>query len=355
MVQYKHLERITVELYVKHVSSREPVVQYKHLTRIKVERADKTGNKTSVRPRFVAGSIGPTTKLASMSPDVNDPGYRSITFDELVDCFTEQAKSLIDGGVDLFLLETVTDTLNAKAGLFALKQLFRQEKQTWPIMVSGTITDASGRILSGQTIEAFLISISHAPLLSAGLNCAMGAEQLRPYIQTLSKECPFYVSVHPNAGLPNEFGEYDQMPKEFTSEMAAFAQRGWVNIAGGCCGTTPEHIRVLTQALSTIYPRTKGFTPGASDQSQKTPPEIVETIHVWSQRELPGNKPAFELLKLRDILSQIEDEDTYFKARKAFKKEEHLYHSEQAMLLGTQLWGRFQYLRVENRLSQIPQ
>ncbi len=162
------------------------------------------------------------------------------------------------------------------------------------------------------------------------------------------------MSVHPNAGLPNEFGEYDQTPEEFTSEMARFAQHGWVNIAGGCCGTTPDHIRVLAQTLSPIYPRTKGYTPGASDQSQQTPTEVADTIHKWSQKELPGDKPTFELRKLRDILSQIEDEETYYKARKAFKKEEHLYHSEQAMLLGAQLWGRFQYLRVENRLSQIP-
>lgn len=312
--------------------------------------ADRILQEEGSRPRFVAGAMGPTTKLASMSTDVNNPGHRLVSFDELVECYTEQAEALIEGGVDLFLLETVTDTLNAKAALYALNQLFRHKNRTWPIMVSGTITDASGRILSGQTIEAFLISISHAPLLSVGLNCALGAKELRPYIQTLSKECPFYVSIHPNAGLPNEFGKYDQTPEEFSSIMAEFAKQGWVNIVGGCCGTTPEHIKKLSQILTSIYPRTKGYTAEKRNQVYETPFEIVETMLDWSKRDTPSDNPTFDLHQLRQMVSQIEDEQTYYNAYKSFKKEKHMYHSEQAMLIGAQFWGRFQYLRIENRL-----
>ena len=215
---------------------------------------DFTANEPH-KPRFIAGSMGPTNRLASMSPDVNDPGYRNITFDGLRVAFKEQAKGLFDGGVDMFLVETITDTLNAKAALFALSELFEEEGRELPIMVSGTITDASGRTLSGQTTEAFLVSISHLPLLSIGLNCALGAEQLRPYLETLSKKAPFNVSAHPNAGLPNEFGEYDQTPEEMAVLVGDFLNEGFLNIVGGCCGTTPDHIRLIAEEASKVSPR----------------------------------------------------------------------------------------------------
>lgn len=207
------------------------------------------------KPRFVAGSIGPTNRTASLSPDVNDPGYRAVSFDDLVKAYGEQATALMDGGVDILLVETVFDTLNAKAALFAIEEVFDQKGYELPIMVSGTITDASGRTLSGQTTEAFLISLSHVPLISIGLNCALGAEQLRPYLQTLAKKAPFFTSAHPNAGLPNEFGEYDQSPEEMAGQVADFLQSGFLNIVGGCCGTTPEHIRAIANEAAKVRPR----------------------------------------------------------------------------------------------------
>ena len=210
------------------------------------------------KPRFVAGSMGPTTKLASMSPDVNNPGFRAITFDQLVVAFKEQAKGLVDGGADLLLLETITDTLNVKAALFAIQELFEETGKEVPVMVSGTITDASGRILSGQTAEAFLISVSHVPLLSIGLNCAMGASALRPYLQVLNEKAPFFVSAYPNAGLPNEFGHYDQTPEQMAAEIEEYLKEGLVNIVGGCCGSTPAHIKKIAEAASKYKPREIG-------------------------------------------------------------------------------------------------
>jgi 5-methyltetrahydrofolate--homocysteine methyltransferase len=226
--------------------------------RIAREVADEFTRKEPHKPRFVAGSMGPTTKLSSMSPDVNNPGFRSITFDQLVVAFKEQAKGLLDGGVDLLLPETITDTLNVKAALFAIEELFEETGREVPIMVSGTITDASGRILSGQTAEAFLISVSHVPLLSIGLNCAMGAAQLRPYLQVLDEKSPFFVSAHPNAGLPNEFGQYDQGAEEMGEQIEEFLKEGLINIIGGCCGTTPEHIKVIADLASKYKPRRIG-------------------------------------------------------------------------------------------------
>ncbi len=208
-----------------------------------------------LKPRFVAGSLGPTNKTASISPDVNDPGYRAITFDELVEAYKEQARGLMDGGVDLLLVETVFDTLNAKAALFSIQELFEELNRSLPVMVSGTITDASGRTLSGQTTEAFLISISHLPLLSVGLNCALGASTLRPYLKIVSKNTDFFVSSHPNAGLPNEFGEYDETPEMMASQIEEFLKEGLVNIIGGCCGTTPDHIRAIADIASKYEPR----------------------------------------------------------------------------------------------------
>lgn len=223
--------------------------------KIAKEVAEEFTRKEPNKPRFVAGSMGPTTKLASMSPDVNNPGYRAITFDQLVVAFKEQAKGLMEGGVDMLLVETITDTLNAKAALFAIEELFEESGRSVPVMVSGTITDASGRILSGQTTEAFLISVSHVPLLSIGLNCALGAAALRPYLQVLDEKSSFFVSAHPNAGLPNEFGQYDQTPDQMAKEIEEFLKEGLVNIVGGCCGSTPDHIRKIAEVASKFKPR----------------------------------------------------------------------------------------------------
>ncbi|MBL3655340.1 homocysteine S-methyltransferase family protein [Fulvivirga sediminis] len=219
------------------------------------EAADEFTQAEPEKPRFVAGSIGPTNRTASISPDVNNPGYRAITFEELASAYKFQAKALLDGGVDMFLVETVFDTLNAKAALFGIAELFNEIGRELPVMVSGTITDASGRTLSGQTTHAFLISIEHMPLLSVGLNCALGAKDLRPYLQVLNKEAPFFVSAHPNAGLPNEFGQYDQSPEDMADQIEEFLQEGLINIIGGCCGTTPEHINAIANVAAKYAPR----------------------------------------------------------------------------------------------------
>jgi len=223
--------------------------------RIAREVADEFTRKEPTKPRFVAGSMGPTNKTASLSPDVSNPGYRAIGFDELKEAFKEQAKGLLDGGVDVLLLETIIDTLNVKAALFGIQELFDEIGRTVPIMVSGTITDASGRTLSGQTTEAFLVSVSHIPLLSIGLNCALGAKALRPYLQVLNEQSPFFVSAYPNAGLPNEFGQYDQTAEEMGEQIKEFLDEGLVNVVGGCCGTTPEHIRVIAALAAKYKPR----------------------------------------------------------------------------------------------------
>jgi 5-methyltetrahydrofolate--homocysteine methyltransferase len=214
------------------------------------EVADEFTKKEPNKPRFVAGSIGPTNRTASISPDVNDPGFRAITFDVLKEAYKEQAKGLIEGGVDLLLVETVFDTLNAKAALFGIQELFDEMGKELPIMVSGTITDASGRTLSGQTTKAFLTSVSHMPLLSIGLNCALGAKEMRPYLQVLDHEAPFLVSAH-----PNEFGEYDETPELMGTQIEDFLQEGLLNIVGGCCGTTPAHIKVIAELAEKYSPR----------------------------------------------------------------------------------------------------
>ncbi|MGH2566446.1 MAG: homocysteine S-methyltransferase family protein, partial [Ginsengibacter sp.] len=196
------------------------------------------------REKFVAGAIGPLNKTLSLSPDVNNPGYRTVTFDEVADAYYEQIRGLADGGVDLLLVETIFDTLNAKAAIYAIKKYFKgTKKQELPIMISGTITDASGRTLSGQTLEAFYISVSHANPLSVGLNCALGAKEMRPHIEELSEIASCYTSAYPNAGLPNAFGEYDEQPHETAHIIEEWAREGFVNIVGGCCGTTPDHIK----------------------------------------------------------------------------------------------------------------
>lgn len=225
------------------------------------EVADEFTAKEPHKPRFVAGSIGPTNRTASLSPDVNQPGFRAITFDELRIAYKEQVKGLIEGGADLLLVETVFDTLNAKAALFGIQEVFDELGKELPIMVSGTITDASGRTLSGQTTEAFLASVSHIPLLSIGLNCALGAKEMRQYLQILDKKSPFMISAHPNAGLPNEFGEYDETPELMGTQIEDFLNDGILNIVGGCCGTTPDHIRVIADLAAKHSPRTIAISP----------------------------------------------------------------------------------------------
>jgi 5-methyltetrahydrofolate--homocysteine methyltransferase len=224
-------------------------------TKIAKKLTDEYNIKDPSKPRFVAGSIGPTNKTASMSPDVSDPGFRAITFDELVISYTEQIKGLVDGGVDILLLETIFDTLNAKAALFAIDTYMENNKLNIPLMVSGTITDQSGRTLSGQTVNAFMISVSHMPIFSIGFNCALGADQLMPYVKRLSDKSQFYVSAHPNAGLPNAFGEYDQTPEEMQNLLEKYLKDGIVNIVGGCCGTTEEHIKLIAESAKKYSPR----------------------------------------------------------------------------------------------------
>jgi 5-methyltetrahydrofolate--homocysteine methyltransferase len=262
--------------------------------------ADEFTAKNPDRPRFVAGAMGPTNRTASLSPDVNDPGYRAVTFDELRDNYYEQAKGLMDGGADLFLIETVFDTLNAKAALFAIDLLHEEQGKELPIMVSGTITDASGRTLSGQTAEAFWISVSHMPLLSVGLNCALGAQEMRPHIEALSDIADCYISAYPNAGLPNEFGEYDQEPEEMRNYIRDFADSGFVNIIGGCCGTTPEHIQLMAEAVEGLQPRKVSPSPEYTLLSGLEPliirPE-TNFVNVGERTNVTGSRKFARLIK----------------------------------------------------------
>jgi 5-methyltetrahydrofolate--homocysteine methyltransferase len=223
--------------------------------RLAREAADEFTGKEPHKPRFVAGSMGPTNKTASMSPDVNDPGYRAVTFDELRIAYKQQAEALLDGGADILLVETVFDTLNAKAGLFAIEEIKVERGIDIPIMLSGTITDASGRTLSGQTAEAFLISVSHIPLLTVGFNCALGANLLQPHLEAIAPKTDLAISAHPNAGLPNAFGEYDETPEQMAEQIESYLKRSLVNIVGGCCGTTPEHIRAIADIAAKYQPR----------------------------------------------------------------------------------------------------
>jgi len=207
------------------------------------------------KPRFVVGSIGPTNRTASMSPDVNDPGFRAVTFDDLRVAYKQQVEALIDGGVDLLLVETVFDTLNAKAALFAIEEVKEERDIEIPIMLSGTITDASGRTLSGQTAEAFLISVSHIPLLTIGFNCALGAKQLTPHLEVLAQNSDIRISAHPNAGLPNAFGKYDETPEQMSAQIKTYLDKNLINIIGGCCGTTPAHIKAIADLVKDYKPR----------------------------------------------------------------------------------------------------
>lgn len=222
-------------------------------------------------PKFVAGAIGPLNKTLSLSPDVNNPGYRALTFDEAVEAYYEQIKGLVEGGVDLILIETIFDTLNAKAAIFAVKKYFRDiQQQELPVLISGTITDASGRTLSGQTLEAFYNSIRHAKPLSIGLNCALGAKEMRAHIEELSQISECYTSAYPNAGLPNAMGEYDEHPEDTGHFIEEWAQEGFVNIVGGCCGTTPDHIKHIADHVKGIRPRPLPILEKEANQTAAT-------------------------------------------------------------------------------------
>ncbi|MGN6567938.1 MAG: homocysteine S-methyltransferase family protein [Flavipsychrobacter sp.] len=215
-----------------------------------------TAHNIPANTKFVAGAIGPMNKTLSLSPDVNNPGYRAVTFDEVANAYYEQVKGLVDGGVDILLVETIFDTLNAKAAIYAINKYFRDtQKEKLPVMISGTITDASGRTLSGQTLEAFYISVMHADPISVGLNCALGAREMRPHIEELARIAACYISAYPNAGLPNAMGEYDESPEHTAAIISEFAKEGWVNLVGGCCGTTPDHIRAIANAMKQYKPR----------------------------------------------------------------------------------------------------
>ncbi len=237
-----HMEELVYELNYESASIAKRV-------------ANEFTAKEPHKPRFVAGSIGPTNKTASMSPDVNDPGFRAISFEELRIAYKQQIEALLDGGADILLVETIFDTLNAKAALFAIEEVKEERTIEVPVMVSGTITDASGRTLSGQTAEAFLISISHIQILSVGFNCALGANQLVPHLEVLSSRTDYAVSAHPNAGLPNAFGEYDESPEQMAEQIKEYVEKGLVNIVGGCCGTTPEHITAIAKLVQQYAPR----------------------------------------------------------------------------------------------------
>ena len=223
--------------------------------RLAREACDAFTMRDPSKPRFVAGAIGPMNKTASLSPDVNDPGYRAVTFDQLVSAYKEQVEALLDGGVDLLLVETIFDTLNAKAAFYAIEEVFEERNTRVPLMCSVTITDASGRTLSGQTIEAFLISMQHVPLFSMGLNCALGAAQMRPYLEVIAEQSTCRVSIYPNAGLPDQMGEYRETPDVTARLVGEFMANGWVNVVGGCCGTTPEHIAALAKEAAKHEPR----------------------------------------------------------------------------------------------------
>lgn len=319
------------------------------LNKTSASLAKKATNKfsTAEKPRFVAGSIGPTSKTASMSPDVNDPGFRAVDFDMLSDSYYEQSKGLMDGGADILLIETVFDTLNAKAALFGIEKLFSETGKRLPVMVSGTISDASGRMLSGQTLEAFYHSVSHADLLSVGLNCALGAEQLLPFVEELSGISKFYISAHPNAGLPNQFGEYDQSAQEMADIVEKLLQKNQVNIIGGCCGTTPLHIEKIAEKVSKYKPRVLPEIQKLTRLSGLEPLIIRENsnfINIGERTNVAGSKKFARLIaeeKYDEALSvarnQVEGgaqaidicmDDAMLDAKKAMVNFIHLIASE---------------------------
>jgi len=294
----------------------EPVVYEMNKASAQLARqaADKFTAINPDKPRFVAGSIGPTNKTLSMSPQVNDPGYRAVTFDQLVAAYQEQSEGLIDGGADILLIETIFDTLNAKAALFATENAFEKTGKRIPVMISGTITDASGRTLSGQTVEAFLISIQHANLLSVGLNCALGAEQMRPFLEELASKTVLYVSVYPNAGLPNQFGEYDESPEYMSAQLKDFVDAGFVNIIGGCCGTSPDHIQKFVEVAQKGKPRQRPVIAKKLQLSGLEPLVAFEGsnfINIGERTNVSGSRKFARLItegKYEEALSVARDQ-----------------------------------------------
>ena len=268
--------------------------------RLAREAADEMTERTPDRPRWVLGALGPTNRTASISPDVNDPGKRNVTYDELVTAYLEQARGLVDGGADVLIVETIFDTLNAKAAIFALETLFEEHGRRWPVVISGTITDASGRTLSGQVTEAFWNSVRHARPLAVGLNCALGAEEMRPYAAELARVADTFVSCYPNAGLPNAFGEYDETPDAMASVVGEFASSGLVNLLGGCCGTTPEHIKAIAEAASGQTPRVPAEVEPALRLSGLEPLTVTDEslfVNVGERTNITGSARFRKLIQ----------------------------------------------------------
>ncbi|HEX5427424.1 MAG TPA: homocysteine S-methyltransferase family protein, partial [Pedococcus sp.] len=271
--------------------------------RLAREAADEVTARTPDRPRWVLGALGPTTRTASISPDVNDPGKRNVSYDQLAEAYLEQARGLVDGGVDALIVETIFDTLNAKAAIFALETLFEEHGRRWPVVISGTITDASGRTLSGQVTEAFWNSVRHARPIAVGLNCALGAAEMRPYVAEVSRVADCFVSCYPNAGLPNAFGEYDELPDQMASVVGEFAQAGLVNLLGGCCGTTPDHIAAIAKAAAGQTPRTPPEVQPAMRLSGLEPLTITEEslfVNVGERTNITGSARFRKLIKAED-------------------------------------------------------
>jgi 5-methyltetrahydrofolate--homocysteine methyltransferase len=322
--------------------------------RLAREACDETTAATPDRPRFVAGALGPTTRTASISPDVNDPGHRNILFVELVEAYLEQATALVDGGVDLLVVETIFDTLNAKAAIFALETLFEERGRRWPVVVSGTITDASGRTLSGQTTEAFWHSVRHARPLAVGLNCALGATDLRPYLAELSRVADCAVSAYPNAGLPNEFGEYDESAAEMAAVMGEFAEAGLVNLAGGCCGTTPEHITAIADAVRARPPRVPSSPAPATRLSGLEPFTIDEDslfVNVGERTNITGSARFRNLIKSGDYNTALAV------ARQQVEAGAQVIdvNMDEGMIDGVQAMDRFtKLIAAEPDISRVP-
>src|SRR5687767_3676240 len=268
--------------------------------RLARREADAMTEKTPDRPRFVAGALGPTTRTASISPDVNDPGARNVSYDELVDAYTTATKGLLDGGADLIFIETIFDTLNARAAIFAVETVFEEYERRWPVIISGTITDASGRTLSGQTAEAFWHSVRHAQPLLVGLNCALGAKEMRPYIAEIARLADCFVSCYPNAGLPNAFGEYDEEPDETAAILRDFADSGFVNLVGGCCGTTPDHIAHIAKTVEGLTPRVPSEVSPALRLSGLEPLSVTEDslfLNIGERTNITGSARFRNLIR----------------------------------------------------------
>src|SRR5215203_2505895 len=322
--------------------------------RLAREAADGFTERTPEKPRFVAGAIGPTNRTASLSPDVNNPGFRNVTFDELKEAYREAAKGLVDGGADVLLVETIFDTLNAKAAIFGIKEYLEDAGLDLPIMISGTITDASGRTLSGQTTEAFWNSVRHAEPISVGLNCALGSKELRQYIEELSRVADVPVSAYPNAGLPNEFGEYDETPEMMADEVGEWAREGWLNIVGGCCGTTPEHIKAIAEAVSDCPPREIPEIPHLMRLSGLEPCNIGPDslfVNVGERTNVTGSR------RFKDLILSDEYEAALDVARQQVKNGAQVIdvNMDEGMLDGEEAMARFLNLVAsEPDISRVP-